>query len=98
MSWATTRGPISSASTSMKNRSLLLSARAMPSPSRTMHERVPSNDQECDSFELGRTYYLFHIGNGDERGYNWGRSVTACPEVLATFFAKISGKSCIASP
>ena len=44
-----------------------------------------------------RTYFLENIAKNEERGYSVYSSVAACPELRATFFARISGKNRIAS-
>jgi hypothetical protein len=39
------------------------------------------------------TYFLESIANDEGMRYSLYSSVTACPELLATFFAKFSGKN-----
>jgi hypothetical protein len=42
---------------------------------------------------VSRTSFLENIAKDEERRYSRYSSVTACPELLATFFAEISGKN-----
>jgi hypothetical protein len=42
---------------------------------------------------MARTYFLENIAKEEQRGYSVYSSVTACPELLATSFAEITGKS-----